>query len=166
MSAVGHYPAVEVVQPRCLRRGIWERLTTQGEALIPLDEDQARAELEVLARCEVEAVAICLLNAYVDGRHERRLRELVPEVLGGLPCSISSEVSPLAKEYARASTTVVDVVMKQKYGDYSDGLVTGLASWASPASCPTPTLRAAAAGRRRDATAPPAGGRGPRRRHR
>ncbi len=34
------------------------------------------------------------------------------EELGDLPCSISSEVSPLAKEYARASTTVVDTVMQ------------------------------------------------------
>ncbi|KBZ61000.1 hydantoinase/oxoprolinase family protein [Mycobacterium marseillense] len=118
--------AARPLVPRYLRRGIRERLTARGRALIPLDEDQARAELEVLARCEVEAVAICLLNAYVDGRHERRLRELVQEVLGQLPCSISSEVSPLAKEYARASTTVIDVVMKQKYGDYTDGLVTGL----------------------------------------
>jgi len=118
--------AARPLVPRYLRRGIRERLTAQGEVLIPLDEDQARAELEVLARCEVQAVAICLLNAYVDGRHEQRLRELVQEVLGELPCSISSEVSPLAKEYARASTTVVDVVMKQKYGDYTDHLVTGL----------------------------------------
>jgi N-methylhydantoinase A len=118
--------AARPLVPRYLRRGIRERLTAEGEVLIPLDEDQARAELEVLARCEVEAVAICLLNAYVDGRHERRLRELVRDALGELPCSISSEVSPLAKEYARASTTVVDVVMKQKYGDYTDGLVTGL----------------------------------------
>ncbi len=40
-------------------------------------------------------------------------RELAHEVLGaGIPVSISSETSPLAKEYARASTTVVDVLMK------------------------------------------------------
>lgn len=113
--------------PRYLRRGIDERLTATGDVLIPLDEDQARSELAVLARCDVEAVAICLMNAYVDGRHERRLRELVQEVLGpDIVCSISSEVSPLAKEYVRASTTIVDVIMKQKYGDYTKRLVTGL----------------------------------------
>ena len=41
--------------------------------------------------------------------------------------SISSEVSPLAKEYARASTTVIDVIMKIKYTDYTDRLSGGLA---------------------------------------
>ena len=33
-------------------------------------------------------------------------------MLGDVPISISSEISPLAKEYARASTTVIDVFMK------------------------------------------------------
>jgi N-methylhydantoinase A len=113
--------------PRYLRRGIRERVTATGDVLIPLDEDQAREELVVLAKCDIEAIAICLMNAYVDGRHERRLRELVREVLGAdVVCSISSEVSPLAKEYVRASSTVVDVLMKQKYSDYTERLVGGL----------------------------------------
>ena len=114
--------------PRYLRRGIHERMTARGEVLIALDEEQARRELRILRRCGVEGVAICLLNAYVDGGHERRLRQLVVEELGELPCSISSEVSPLAKEYARASTTVVDTVMKAKYGEYTDRLDKGLRS--------------------------------------
>lgn len=113
--------------PRYLRRGIRERLTADGAVLIPLDEDQARAELAVLRRCGIEGVAICLLNAYVDGAHEQRLRELVREELGDVPVSLSSEISPLAKEYARASTTVVDVLMHKIYGDYTERLSTGLA---------------------------------------
>ncbi|MFF0488570.1 hydantoinase/oxoprolinase family protein [Nocardia sp. NPDC004068] len=112
---------------RYLRRGIHERITADGGVLFALDEDQARTELEVLRRCEVAGVAICLINAYVDPRHELRLRELVREVLGDVPCSISSEVSPLAKEYARASTTVIDTLMKIIYSDYTAGLEKGLA---------------------------------------
>lgn len=113
--------------PRYLRRGIRERITADGGVLFDLDEDQARAELEVLRRCGVVGVAICLINAYVENRHEERLRELVREVLGDVPCSISSEVSPLAKEYARASTTVVDALMKIIYSDYAATLEKGLA---------------------------------------
>jgi N-methylhydantoinase A len=113
--------------PRYLRRGVLERMTASGAPLIGLDEDQAREQLAVLARCEVEGVAICLLHAYVNPVHEQRLRELVAEVLGDVPCSISSEVSPLAKEYGRASTTVVDVFMKIVYGGYTARLHDGLA---------------------------------------
>jgi N-methylhydantoinase A len=109
--------------PRYLRRGIAERLLADGSVLVPLDEEQARGQLEVLRRCGVEGVAICLLNAYVDPVHERRLRELVREELGeDVAVSISSETSALAKEYARASTTLVDVIMKLIFTGYAHSL--------------------------------------------
>ena len=55
--------AARPLVPRYLRRGVTERMLADGSVLIPLDEDQARRQLAVLARCEVEGVAICLLNA-------------------------------------------------------------------------------------------------------
>jgi N-methylhydantoinase A len=117
--------------PRYLRRGIHERITADGSVLIELDEDQAREQLAVLRRSDeggtVEGVAICLLNAYINGDHERRLRQIVQEELGDVPVSISCEVSPLAKEYARASTTVIDVLMKKIYTAYTGRLEAGLA---------------------------------------
>ena len=112
---------------RYLRRGINERITGTGHVLLPLDESQARSQLEVLRRCHVEAVAVCLLHSYVNPSHEQRLQALVAEVLGDIPCSISSEVSPLTREYDRGMTTLVDVIMKAKYGDYTDRLSAGLA---------------------------------------
>jgi N-methylhydantoinase A len=108
--------------PRYLRRGIAERMLADGSVLIEVDVEQATTQLEVLKRCNVEGVAICFLNAYVNDAHERQLRDLVVSVLGDIPISISSEVSALAKEFTRASTTVIDVFMKLLYGDYSDEL--------------------------------------------
>ena len=115
--------AARPLVPRYLRRGIAERLLSDGSVHVPLDEDQARGELVVLKRCAVDGVAICLLNAYVDPAHEQRLRELVHEELGDdVAVSISSETSPLAKEYARASTTVIDVFMKLIFTSYAHRL--------------------------------------------
>ena len=115
--------AARPLVPRYLRRGIAERLLSDGSVYVPLDEDQARGELVVLKRCAVDGVAICLLNAYVDPAHEQRLRELVHEELGDdIAVSISSETSPLAKEYARASTTVIDVFMKLIFTSYAHRL--------------------------------------------
>lgn len=106
--------------PRYLRRGVAERITADGAVLIPLDEEHARRQLEVLARCDVEGVAICTINSYVNPEHEIRLREIAREVLGpDVAISISAETSPLAKEYTRASTTVIDVFMKLIFTDYS-----------------------------------------------
>src|SRR5262249_3984474 len=92
----------------------------------PLDEAQARAELEVLRGCDVEGVAICLLHAWINPLHEQQLRALVRDVLGDVVCSISSEVSPLATEYPRASTTLIDVFMKLIYTRYTEELERGL----------------------------------------
>jgi N-methylhydantoinase A len=111
--------AARPLVPRYLRRGIAERILADGSVLIPLDQAEARRQLAVLARCEVAGVAICLLNSYVNRAHEERLRELTHEVLGDVAVSISSETSPLAKEYARASTTVVDVFMKLIFTTYA-----------------------------------------------
>ena len=83
--------------------------------------------------CNVEGVAICLINAYVSAAHEERLRALTHDVLGDdVAVSISAEVSPLAKEYPRASTTVVDVFMKLIYTKYSDRLAAGLTELGFP----------------------------------
>jgi N-methylhydantoinase A len=72
-------------------------------------------------------LAICFLHSYRNGDHERRLRELAREVLGDVPVSISSETSPLIREYQRASTTVIDALMKVLYAGYTERLVRGLA---------------------------------------
>lgn len=118
--------AARPLVPRYLRRGIVERIKANGDVFVALNEAQAREQLQLLKRCNVEGIAICLLNAYTKNTHELRLRELVREELGNIPCSVSSEISPLAKEYARASTTLVDVFMKIIYEAYTERLDHGL----------------------------------------
>jgi N-methylhydantoinase A len=113
---------------RYLRRGIRERVAADGQVYIPLDEDQVRAELKRFSLCEVQGVAICLVNSYVNPEHEERLRALVGDMMENIPCSVSHEVSPLAREYQRACTTVVDVLMKIIYGPYAGELLRGLAA--------------------------------------
>jgi N-methylhydantoinase A len=121
-----HRPFGDAARPlvrRYLRRGIHERILATGEVLIGLDESQARAELEILRRCGIQGLAICLLNSFVNPAHERRLLELAAEVFGaGFPVSASCNVGPRAKEYPRASTTVIDVMMKLIYDDYAQVL--------------------------------------------
>ena len=119
--------AMAPLVPRYLRRGVVERRAADGSVVVALDEDQARRQIQVLGRCNVEGVAICLLNAYVSGAHEERLLEIVREELGEeLPVAISSRVSPLAREYQRTSTDVIDAIMGITYGDYSKRLDLGL----------------------------------------
>lgn len=118
--------AARPLVPRYLRRGVSERITADGALLVAIDEEQLRRELAVMRNCGVEGVAICLLNSYVNPSHELRVREIVLDELGDIPVSASSEISPLAKEFTRATTTVINVYMHLIYGAYSNRLTEGL----------------------------------------
>src|SRR5437867_2058939 len=59
--------------PRHLRREVPERLLADGSIARAIDEVAARRVLAELAQDGVEALAICLLHAYVNPAHEARL---------------------------------------------------------------------------------------------
>ena len=59
-----------------------------------------------------EAVAICLLNAFVNPAHERALRELLAEALPDLHVTISSDITREFREYERASTTTLSAYVQ------------------------------------------------------
>ncbi len=98
--------------PRDRAVGVRERLGPKGEVLEPLDEGSVRDAAALLRREEVESVAVCLLHAYVNPEHERRIGEILAEELPGVPVSLSAEVAPEFREYLRASTTVINAVIR------------------------------------------------------
>ena len=71
-----------------------------------------RAAAAILRREGVESVAVCLLHAYVNPEHERRVGAILAEELPGVPVSLSSEVAPEFREYLRASTTVINAAIR------------------------------------------------------
>src|SRR5262249_10493476 len=95
------------------RRGIPPPRLGDLEAL----EREARA----LAGEEV-AVAICCLFAYLDGKHESLAAAAIRESLPEAQISLSHEVSPLWREYERASTTIADAFIKPVVSRYVQGV--------------------------------------------
>jgi N-methylhydantoinase A len=98
--------------PRDRAVGVVERLGPKGEVLVALDEQSAHDAAALLRREGVESVAVCLLHSYVNGDHERRLGAILEEELPGVPVSLSAEVAPEFREYLRASTTVINAVIR------------------------------------------------------
>lgn len=92
---------------RRLRREVPERMRENGEVLLELDEAATREELEFLKREGVEAVGVCLLNAYEHPEHERRVREIVAEVLPDAYVQ-TSDIWPLAREFERTFVVALD----------------------------------------------------------
>ncbi|HUE28047.1 MAG TPA: hydantoinase/oxoprolinase family protein [Solirubrobacteraceae bacterium] len=92
--------------------GVDERLTAAGDVLRPVAEDDVRALCAELRAQGAEAVAICLLFAYLNTGHEEAVRRIVAEELGDIPVSVSHEVAPIWREYERANTTIADAYLK------------------------------------------------------
>ena len=113
---------------RYLRRTLDERIDTHGTVVRPLDPAEAVSEIERLLAEGVEAIAVCLLNAFANPVHERQLRDLVAERAPGLPCCISSDVLPEIGEYERTSTTVVNTYVMPVVARYLTTLQAGLAA--------------------------------------
>ena len=97
--------------PRRLRFTVNERLSASGEVIRPLDDDKARAAIASALALGAEAIAVCFINAYVDGRHERRVRDLIKEMAPQVRVAISSETRPQFRELGRFMTTVVRAVL-------------------------------------------------------
>src|SRR5205809_2198152 len=118
--------------PRHLRREVPERLLADGSIARAIDEVAARRVLAELAQDGVEALAICLLHAYVNPAHEARLVALAHEAIPGVLVSCSSEVVPEIREYERASTTCANVYVAPLMARYLEDLERRLAGLGIP----------------------------------
>ena len=108
--------------PRSRIREVTERVAFDGEVLVPLDETSLRDTVRQLVRDEVASIAVCFLHAYVNSAHERRAAEIVHQEAPHVPVSLSSEISPVIREYERTSTTVVNAYVMTAVRDYLERL--------------------------------------------
>lgn len=108
--------------PRRDRLEVTERIDSSGNVHVAFDEDEARRAARILARRDVAAVAVCFMNAFANGAHEKRMKEIIVEECPGLAVSTSSETLPEIFEHERFSTTVVNAALAPVVGTYCDAL--------------------------------------------
>jgi len=121
---------IEKPAPLVARRFIGEvteRVLADGSVRTPLDEADARRAIRALAARGVTTLAICLLHAYLNPAHEKRLAALVAEEAPHVTVTLSHEVSPTFREYERTSTTVVNAYVMTAIRAYLNGLRAALA---------------------------------------
>ena len=111
-----------------------ERMDAKGKTVRALDEAEMRKRLETLkASEEVEALTICLMNSYVDGRHEKAVAAICAEIFPDIPISISSDILPEMQEYERALTTVANSAVRPAVARYVGNLEKELEAWGTRA---------------------------------
>jgi 5-oxoprolinase (ATP-hydrolysing) len=103
-----HIVLPELLYERVLE--VRERVSAEGEILLPIDLETPRAALERALADGIRALAIVFMHGYRFPQHERAFAQLARE-LGFTQVSVSHEVSPLIKLVGRGDTTVVDAYL-------------------------------------------------------
>lgn len=111
-------PFPPVLVPRHLRLPVRGRLDSGGAEISPIEATDAVAAGEIFTREGVEAVAICLFNAYADGRHEDEAAQALSESWSGEWVSRSSAIAPTIGEYERSSTAVMNAYVAPRVVTY------------------------------------------------
>ncbi|PQP19279.1 hydantoinase/oxoprolinase family protein [Rhodococcus opacus] len=101
---------------------VTERLDRDGNVVVALDEDSARRSIRTLLADGITAIAVSLLWSFRNPTHEQRIRELVHEIDPTVFVSLSSEVSPRIREFARNATTIMSTQIGPGLRDYLGSL--------------------------------------------
>ena len=110
-------PAPPVRRKDCFEAA--ERLKADGSTVRPLDEARVRAELlPALKAGGYRAVAICLMNAYANPAHEKRLAAMITEAMPGVLVTCSHQVAREFREFERASTTLLSAYVQPVIDGY------------------------------------------------
>ncbi len=87
-----------------------ERVGARGEVVLPLNEEQAEADLRRVYGEGYRSIAIVFMHGYRFPEHERKIAEAAKRI--GFPqISVSHVVSPLMKLVGRGDTSVVDAYL-------------------------------------------------------
>lgn len=104
--------------PRFLTFEIDERVDAEGSIHKPLNEDSVITALEACQRLDVEAIGVCLLWSVANSAHEVRVGELISRHCPDMSFTLSHQLSPVIREYRRASATVIDASLKPLMQDF------------------------------------------------
>lgn len=96
------------IVPRRLRLEVTERVSYDGQVVVPLDEEEVHAALQRLREHDIESLAVCFLHSYNNPTHEERVREIVEREWPELYISISSALLREPQEFERTSTTAIN----------------------------------------------------------
>jgi len=88
------------------------RMDHAGHEISSLEENSVLEAVDALVEQGVKCIGVCLLHAYANDAHERRVGRIISERHPDVFVSLSSVVLPEYREYERAMTTLIDVLVK------------------------------------------------------
>ena len=107
-----HIEYPQPLVPLQARFAIRGRLGPNGEEWSALRQDDLECAAAQIASGGYQSIAVCLLHAAVDGRHEHQVADALAKTVPALPISLSSEIAAEIGEYERMSTTVANAYVQ------------------------------------------------------
>lgn len=104
------------------RKGVAERVDKNGKILQNLNKDEVEKALILFQKKGVQSVAVSLLHAYANNKHEKQIGALLKKKFPKLTFSLSSEVMPEIREYERTSATAMNAYVQPLINDYLKNL--------------------------------------------
>ncbi|MBU2497366.1 MAG: hydantoinase/oxoprolinase family protein [Proteobacteria bacterium] len=110
----------EPIVPKELIRGVTERIDFRGNVVIPINVKEVEEALRYLVEEQhVEAIAINLLFGFVNPVHEKKVKEYAEKFCGDdVFLSVSHEVMPVIREYARSNTVIINAFLGKTVRSY------------------------------------------------
>jgi N-methylhydantoinase A len=110
--------------PRNLRFEVDSRRSTNGESLEQPSKASLKDLLAKLRKRRIHALAIGLLHSYANPRDEIELARALKDL--GLPITCSAELLPIAGEYERFSSAILNAGIQPIMGEYLGRLQVGV----------------------------------------
>ena len=119
--------------PRRRRQEIPERISVDGEVVLPLSEAAVGDAVRRLVHEEgIEALAITFMHSYRLGVHEQQAAAIAHSLYPNLPVTLSSEVAPEIREFERTSTACANAYVQPLMQRYLDRLENALLEMECP----------------------------------
>ena len=125
------YPPATMLVPRHLRKGVSERVISDGSVKTPINEEDVREACRYFIAEGVESVAISFVWSVLHPEHENRAAEIVREMMPDVRLTVGSQLYPQVREYTRTSTAIVNAYLApilQRYVEAIDAYFRELGS--------------------------------------
>lgn len=112
------YPPAVMLAPRYLRRGIGERIISNGTIKTPMNEHDVREACKLFIDNDIKTIAISFVWSVLNPSHEIRAAQIIKEMMPDAIITIGSELYPQIREYTRTSTAITNAYLSPILRNY------------------------------------------------
>ena len=103
-----------------------ERIDAQRRVVEPLDTRHLLETAQHLVDIGCESLVVCFLHSYVNDAHESLARDALRQQFPNVPIETSADIWPQAREYERATLTVINASIRPVMEEYLDEIASGM----------------------------------------